>query len=226
MNDQMIIAVDGPAGAGKSTVCRMLAGELGYTYLDSGAMYRAIAWALLQEGLESKEEAQVAQALPRLPIRFSTNSGSLRIYYRETPLTADLRNPEISAHASRISQMQPVRTFLTEWQRRLSTQGNVVAEGRDVATVVFPDAEVKVFLTADLSSRTRRRLEEYRQKGMEVEYSVLERQIRERDEADSGRCLAPLRPAPGALILDTSDLDISAVLKRLTAYISEKSHGH
>ncbi len=224
MNEQMIIAVDGPAGAGKSTVCKLLAAQLGYAYLDTGAMYRAVAWALLRSGIDAGDAAQVARVLPRLPIRFAIESGALKIYYREAPLEADLRSPEISSLASGISQAKPVRTFLTQWQRQLSRQGNVVAEGRDMGTVVFPEAQVKVYLTADLPSRTKRRLAEYRQKGVDVEYSVLEKQIRARDEADRGRDLAPLRPAPGALILDTSDLTIPEALDRLLAHISEKSH--
>lgn len=225
MNDAMIIAIDGPAGAGKSTVSKLLARELGYAYLDSGAMYRALAWALLQEGLDGEAEAQIAQRLPELPLDFSIVGGTLLIHYRQKALGAELRNPEMAAHASRISQMQSVRTFLTEWQRRLSKTGGVVAEGRDTATVVFPHARVKIFLTASLSARAGRRHAEYLEKGVEVEYSELERQIRNRDEADSSRCLAPLRPAEGAVVLDTSELEISQVVSRLMDLIRVKSHG-
>jgi CMP/dCMP kinase len=225
LNNAMIIAIDGPAGAGKSTVSKLLARELGYTYLDSGAMYRALAWALLRENLDGEAEAQIAQHLPELPLKFSIDRGSLLIHYREKALGAELRNPEMAAHASRISQMQSVRTFLTKWQRRLSKTGGVVAEGRDTATVVFPHAQVKVFLTASLAARVGRRHAEYLGKGMEVEYSELERQIRDRDEADSNRCVAPLRPAEGAVVLDTSDLDIPRVVSRLMDVIRAKSHG-
>lgn len=223
MNNATIIAIDGPAGAGKSTVSRLLAKELGYTYLDSGAMYRALAWALQREGVDLEAEAHVARALPELALEFSARGGSLLIHCGGKALEDELRNPEMAAYASRISQMRAVRTFLTEWQRKLAEAGKVVAEGRDTATVVFPHAGVKVFLTADPAARAGRRHAEYLAKGIRVDYAVLERQIRERDEADSTRCLAPLRPADGAVILDTSDLDISEVVSRLMDLVHAKS---
>ncbi|GLI35043.1 (d)CMP kinase [Desulforhabdus amnigena] len=219
----MIIAIDGPAGAGKSTVCRLLAKELGYVYLDTGAMYRALAWALLEEGLTCKEESQWAKYLPDLSLRFAIKEGVLTISYRGKPLDEELRQPEIAQKASRISQSASVRTFLTHWQRTLALDGRIVAEGRDMGTVVFPYAPVKVFLTADLATRTKRRMAQYLEKGISVEYSALEAQIRERDEADQKRALAPLKPAQGALLLDTSGMDISGVMTRLLEFVLEKT---
>ncbi len=219
----MIIAIDGPAGAGKSTVCRLLAKELGYVYLDTGAMYRALAWALLEEGLTCKEESQWAKYLPDLSLRFAIKEGVLTISYRGKPLEEELRQPEIAQKASRISQSASVRTFLTHWQRTLALDGRIVAEGRDMGTVVFPYAPVKVFLTADLATRTKRRMAQYLEKGISVEYSALEAQIRERDEADQKRALAPLKPAQGALLLDTSGMDISGVMTRLLEFVLEKT---
>jgi cytidylate kinase len=218
----MIIAIDGPAGAGKSTVCRILARELGYTYLDTGAMYRAIAWALLQNGLNAEEAAGLDETLARLPLSFTVERGALSIHYEGRPLGEELRPPEITRHASRISQISSVRAFLTEWQRRLAAEGKVVAEGRDMTTVVFPDAPVKVFLTADLSTRARRRHAEYLSKGIAIDFSSLEDQIRSRDAADQARELAPLRAAPDALVLDTSSMDISEVVNSLMQFISGK----
>lgn len=210
----MIIAIDGPAGAGKSTVCRLLAQKLRFLYLDTGAMYRALAWALLREK-PGITENEAAEKLPLLPLQFSIKDGKLEIRSDGRPLGEELRSPEISDEASRISRMEPVRDFLLGWQRKLADQGSIVAEGRDTATVVFPAAELKVFLTADLSARIERRLAEYTQKGLDIAYEEMEKQIRERDEADSGRKLAPMKVAQGAIILDTSHLDISEVVERL-----------
>lgn len=210
----MIIAIDGPAGSGKSTVCRILAQRLCFLYLDTGAMYRAAAWALIEEtgGLA---ETQISRSLSQIPLLFRIAHNRLEISYREKLLTEELRNPEISDAASRISRLEPVRTFLVSWQRKLGRQGNIVAEGRDTATVVFPDADLKVFLTADLPTRTNRRLAEYSEKGINTTFEEMEKRIGERDEADATRELSPMRPAPEALILDTSHLSIPEVVNRL-----------
>ncbi len=210
----MIIAIDGPAGAGKSTVCRILAERLRFVYLDTGAMYRALAWALLsnEAGLSGEE---ISGRLPRLSLDFLIKEGGLVITHEGKELTNEIRNMEIADEASRISQFESVRSYLLNWQRRLGEQGDIVAEGRDTTTVVFPQAELKVFLTADLNSRVERRRREYMLKGIDVSPGEMERRIRERDEADSKRALAPMRPAEDAIILDTSDLDISQVVESL-----------
>jgi len=210
----MIIAIDGPAGAGKSTVCRILAKRLQFLYLDTGAMYRALAWALLREEGELAGDA-IALRLPMLPLRFAIRQSSLEIIYAGKELDEELRGPEITEAASRFSRLEPVRSFLLFWQRKLGEQGNLVAEGRDTATVVFPHAELKVYLTADSSARIKRRRDEYLLKGMNISYEEMERQIRERDEADAGRALAPMRPAEDAVIMDTSNLSIEEVIEQL-----------
>lgn len=212
----MIIAIDGPAGAGKSTVCRLLAQKLCFLYLDTGSMYRALAWSLLEEKSDLREEG-LAQVLSRIPLSFSIKEDKLEITYRDRVLDAELRNPEIADEASRVSRLGPVRAFLVSWQRRLALQGNIVAEGRDTATVVFPKADLKVYLTASLRARAERRHAEYRSKGIEASYEEIEQRIQERDEADSSRDLAPMRPAEGAYLLDTSDLDIPEVVDKLIA---------
>ncbi len=220
----MIIAIDGPAGAGKSTVCKILAQRLGFLYLDTGAMYRALAWALLHEGGIPPEE-QIARRLPLLPLLFSIGQTNLKILYGARELAEELRDPQISDEASRISRLEPVRAFLLSWQRDLTRQGDIVAEGRDTATVVFPGADLKIFLTADLPTRIKRRRAEYLQKGVEIPWDEMERQIRERDEADSNRALAPLRPAREALVVDTSDLEIGQVVELLIGEVQKLGHG-
>jgi CMP/dCMP kinase len=219
----MVIALDGPAGAGKSTVSRLLAKTLGFIYLDTGAMYRAIAWALRNEDLRLSHDAPSSETLQQLPLRFSLQDGELAITYRGKQLNEELREPDITNMASRISQVPAVRVLLTQRQRELAETGNLVAEGRDMTTVVFPETPFKVFLTADIATRARRRQLEYRQKGLEMEYSLLEAQIRARDQADEQRSLAPLRPAPDAFILDTSAREPADVVSQLLAFYRKKT---
>lgn len=219
---EMIVAIDGPAGAGKSTVCRLLATRLGYVYLDTGAMYRAVAWALRQDGVDFEGGPPEEERLSRLPLRFAVEKGVLVVYYDGRILQEELRQPDMSRLASIVSRFACVRTFLTHRQRALASESGMVAEGRDMTTVVFPDAALKVYFTADLATRVERRMAEYAGKGVAIEYSELERQVRERDEADEQRDVAPLRPAPDAVFLDTSRMDVSEVLKRLLDLISDR----
>jgi len=227
----MIVTVDGPAGAGKSTVCRLLAKELGFTFLDTGAMYRAVAWAWLHasrevdrpDGAGSPQAggsvAPDISSLQGLPLHFGIRDGSMTISHGDEKLEDQIRSPEITQLSSRISQEASVRSFLTGWQRRLAQKGDVVAEGRDMGSVVFPHAEVKVYLTASLRARTLRRLAEYEQKKIAIDYETLEAEIRARDEQDSGRRLAPMRPADDAVPLDTSEMTIPEVVAMLKGLV-------
>jgi CMP/dCMP kinase len=225
----VIIAIDGPAGAGKSTVCKILAKRLGFVYLDTGAMYRALAWALntgsAGRGRQPKadlDEDQARELLERrIPLCFFIKENRLEISYGDRLLSEELRSPEISEAASRISRLRVVREFLVAWQRKLAEQCSIVAEGRDTATVVFPKADLKVFLTADLQARAKRRLAEYIEKGISLSLKEMQERIRERDEADSNRDYSPMRPAEGAILLDTSHLSVEEVVGRLGEQVEE-----
>jgi CMP/dCMP kinase len=223
LSSRMMIAIDGPAGAGKSTVCKMLAAHLGYTYLDTGAMYRAVAWVAIAEHLNIGDESEMDRSLEFLPLRFVIKDGALSILYAEKRLMEELRGPEMSGRASRISQLKCVRDYLTRCQRQLGEGGRIVAEGRDMTTVVFPDAPVRVYLTASLQARTQRRLLEYQNMGIEADYAGLEEQIRARDEADEQRALAPLRTGAGVHVVDTSQMNIEEVVQHLLGVVLLKT---
>lgn len=225
LNSRMVIAVDGPAGAGKSTVCRLLAAQLGYVYLDTGAMYRAVAWLVEAEKLDEENEATLAERFADDPLRFALDNGTLSIFVGGRRLDEELRRPEMALKASRISQLKCVRNYLTRCQRQLGQGGGIVAEGRDMTTVVFPDAPVRIFLTADLRARTQRRLAEYREKGIMVDAASLEAQIQARDDADAKRTLAPLQAAPGVHVVDTSQMSIAAVVEHLLGLICRSGTG-
>jgi CMP/dCMP kinase len=201
----MIVAIDGPAGAGKSTVARAVARELGFTYLDSGAMYRAVGLASLRRG------AEPAVIAPLVRIELGD-----RVLLDGEDVTAAIRTPEVSEAASRVAAEPAVREAMVAEQRRLMSEGDWVAEGRDIGTVVAPDAGVKVFLTADPHERARRRAAEL---GVALETVLAEQTIR--DERDRSREHSPLEPADGAIELDTTGLDISEVVRRIVGLVDQ-----
>ena len=199
----MVVAIDGPAGAGKSTVARALARALGFTYLDSGAMYRAAALALLERGGAASEAAE------RADIRLGE-----RVLLDGRDVTADIRTPEVTEAAAKVAANPAVRAALVRKQRELLSSGDWVAEGRDIGTVVAPDAPVKVFLTADAAERARRRADEL---GADVD--TVRRDQALRDAQDSTREHSPLRLAPGAVELDTTGLSVDEVVERIVALV-------
>lgn len=204
----MVVAIDGPAGAGKSSVARAVAQELGFTYLDSGAMYRSVALASMRDGRPAEEVAP--------QVRIELRGGSVELDGED--VTGSIRDPRVSEAASRAAADPAVRSAMVAVQRRLLSGGDWVAEGRDIGTVVVPDAAVKVFLTASAQERARRRAAEL---GAPVE-TVLAEQAR-RDERDRTRAHSPLEPAPGALVLDTTDLTFEEVVRRVVELAKKKS---
>jgi len=219
-----VVTIDGPAGAGKSTASRALAERLGFTYLDTGALYRAVALAADDDpGLAARidasadvaqlaraDETRLAAIARALPIVFSANGTRLAIGGRD--VTAEIRRPEIGQRASKISALAAVREALLDVQRRIGAAGGVVAEGRDVGSVVFPDAEVKIFLTADVQERARRRTAELLARGLPADGAQVRHEIESRDARDAARAAAPLVCPEGALVLDSSALSAEAVV--------------
>ena len=212
---QNVIAIDGPAGAGKSTVARQVAQQLGFVYVDTGAMYRAVTWRALRGGLDSTDAAAVSELTARIDVRFAKSPVGLRIMADGEDVTEAIRTPAVTAAVARVSQIPAVRRAMVRLQRELAAAGGTVLDGRDIGTVVVPDACCKIFLTATAAERARRRWLEMREKGFEPDLAVLRREMEERDRQDSERELAPLVQAADAVALDTTGLGIEAVVERI-----------
>jgi cytidylate kinase len=207
----VIIAIDGPSGAGKSTLAKRLAKELGFVYLDTGAMYRAIALKVLREGVDLADDDRLARLVASTEIDLQEHNGTSEVFLDGINVAHEIRAPEVSQMASKVSALKLVRARMLDLQRGMGQRGNVVAEGRDIGTVVFPDAEVKIFLNAAAEERARRRYEELRAAGRAADLSETLREMQERDKRDSERDLAPLRVADGALEIDSSSASADAV---------------
>lgn len=217
--DRLIVAIDGPSGAGKSTLAKRLARELGFIYMDTGAMYRALALKVLREGVDLTDDAAMARLIESTTVDLQPVNGALRVLLDGTDVAAEIRTPQVSQMASKASALPAVRARLLELQREMGRRGSVVAEGRDIGTVIFPGAEVKVFLQASAAERARRRFAELRAAGQAVKLDETLREIEERDQRDSERDLAPLRQAEDAVLIDSSSMDADQVMAQVLEHI-------
>lgn len=211
------IAIDGPSGAGKSSLAKRLAAELGYVYVDTGAMYRAIGLYTLRAGQNTKDAAAVAALLPDIHLDIRPGQGAQQILLNGEDVTETVRQEQVGMAASDVSAHPAVRAFLLETQRALAARSNVLMDGRDIGTVVLPDATVKIFLTATPEARAQRRLAELQAKGLAADYATVLADIRLRDDQDTHRAVAPLRQAADAVLLDTSAIGLEesyALLKK------------
>ena len=213
-----VIAIDGPAGAGKGTVARRLAARLGYRLLDTGSMYRALAWSVARAGLQPDDTPALRRHVERVQIDLEGD----RVVVDGRDVTDDIRTQEIANLTSRLSMLGIVRDKLTPLQRRLASTGGVVLEGRDTGTVVCPEAEVKFYLDASLEERARRRQAELRARGIDLDPEAARREIAARDAQDSSRALAPLRKAPDAVEVDTTGLSVDQVVTALAEAIERR----
>lgn len=218
----LVIAIDGPSGAGKSTIAGMLASRLGYLQIDTGAMYRAVAYLMKNASVDLADGAAVENFCSNVDIRFATLDGVKRVLANGQDVTGLIRTPEISSLTSRVSALKPVREALLVSQREMGRIGGVVLEGRDIGTVVFPDADLKFFLFASPEERGRRRYEELCAKGESVTLQETVNDVIKRDEQDSQRDIAPLRQADDAIPVDSTGLDIDAVLGLMEAFVRKK----
>lgn len=225
MNQRFSIALDGPSGAGKSTIAWALAQRLGVTYLDTGAMYRAVALYVLNAGAQPGAKDQVIPLLDEIDIEIRFTDAGQRVLLNGQDVSEAIRENPVSPAASQVAAIPEVRERLVAMQREMASQRSVVMDGRDIGTAVLPDATLKIFLTASAHERARRRFEELKQKGEEVEFEALQRQMLERDYNDSHRAASPLRRAEDAVKLDSTGMDIEQVVEAAEALLREKIGG-
>jgi len=215
------IAIDGPAAAGKSTVARLVAQRLGLRCVETGAMYRAVAWQAQRLGVAPDDGPRLAEMVESMDLRVEAGpERTTSVVVSGKDVTAQLRSPGLERLASHVSAHAEVRRLLVELQRRIAASGGVIMEGRDIQTVVLPDAEVKVFLTASLDERARRRMKDLEAAGEPAEFAAVRESIIRRDQRDQARQASPLRPAPDAIIIDTDNMSIEQVAERVAALVA------
>ena len=219
-----IIAIDGPSGAGKSTVAKLLAKRLGYVVLDTGAMYRAVAFRAQQRGICLEDEERLSQLASSLQVTFLTRNEELRVLCDGEDITEAIRSPEMSSLSSDISKREGVRGALVRLQREMGRAGGVILEGRDIGTVVFPDADAKFYLDAEAEERARRRYEELIRKGVKVTFQETLEDVIRRDRSDMTRAISPLRKAKDAVVIDSTHLSVEEVVEKMIQVIRQKEN--
>ena len=224
MNEKIYaVAIDGPGGAGKSTIARTIARELEILYVDTGAIYRTVGYHVYLRGFEPTDTNAVVALLDETNIEMAYGEDGLqRMYLNGEDVTEKIRLPEMSMYASRVSAIPEVRAFLMEMQRSMARTNSVVMDGRDIGTVVLPDAQVKIFLTADLEARARRRYKELQERGMTTDFSTLLEEMRQRDYNDSHRATAPLKAADDAVVVDTTNMNFEQSCQKILDVIRER----
>ena len=220
---RVVVTIDGPAASGKSTVAKRLAERLGASFLDTGAMYRAVTLAAMRAGIDMSNEARLLRVIESTEFGFSAKGGETAVRIDGIDVTDDIRRPEVTANARYAASSPKVRAKLVQMQRKIAAEHDrIVTEGRDQGTVAFADANVKFFLTADAAERARRRQAELVKAGKEQTLEQVRRAIDQRDRSDKGRAVGPLRPADDAVVVDTTDLSIEEVVEKLLEYVEEK----
>lgn len=216
------IAIDGPAGAGKSTIARRVAEQLGYYYVDTGALYRAIGLFVLRAGKQPANAEEVIPLLPQIQLTLGHTNGEQRVFLNQEDVSEQIRTAEVSLASSQVSAIPQVRDFLLDLQRELAQKHNVVMDGRDIGTVVLPQAQVKIFLTASLEERARRRWKEMCEKGMQADFATVLDDVRRRDEQDMNRAVAPLVPADDSVLADTTGKTLQQSIELLLSIIRSR----
>ena len=223
MNQYIAVAIDGPAGAGKSSVARALAQKLGYIYVDTGALYRSVGLAFSRKGIGTDLACDVGEVLREIRVSLVFEKGEQRVLLNGEDVSDQIRTPAASMMASAVSAKPEVRAFLLETQRRLARENNCIMDGRDIGTVVLPDAPVKIFLSASKEERARRRYEELRQKGESVSFEEVYADMQQRDENDQNRAIAPLKPAEDSVFVDTTGHTVEESARIIADIVREKT---
>lgn len=218
---KLVIAIDGPAASGKSTTAKVVAEKLDYIFVDTGAMYRAMTLKVLKESIEVNDSEQIAKLAVRTSIRLERSEGSHKVFLDGEDVTMEIRNRKVTNAVSAVSSIKKVREVMVREQRRMGAEGGIVLEGRDIGTVVFPDADVKIFMIANAEERARRRQRDLVQQGVHVSLDELKDEITVRDKKDSDRDVSPLRKADDAIILDTSNLTVDQQVEFIITKVQE-----
>ena len=217
------VAIDGPAGAGKSTIARKAAAELGFIYVDTGALYRTVALNALRNGVENtKNPEEVIPTLKTAEVSLKFIDGEQHVFLRDEDVSTDIRQNEVSMAASNVSSIPEVRTFLFDLQRNIAKNNDCIMDGRDIGTVVLPDAKIKIFLTASAEARADRRFKELQEKGQDVAYETILKEIKERDYQDMNRATAPLKQAEDAVLVDTTEIGLQESIELMINTIKER----